>query len=177
MAAIFNSLLVICLAFSTFTTSAREDSHASIEDAAYNIALQQYQSAKHALEKAIIHCENGRKPIPVDVISPLGLTTKQLKVALFILNSRAELHCEKGTREALFYAAGVYRATAKHYGKDPGDALQYDEDNMLSHVWKKLEFEAEYLRIDKETRFTLESMEATQVPFKIFETLDDLDRQ
>lgn len=177
MAAIFNSFLVACLVFSTFTACAREGSHTSIADAAYNIALQQYQSAKHALEDAITRCESGRKSIPADMISPLNLTTEQLKVALFILNARAESRCEKGTREALFYAAGVYRAAAKHYSKDPGDALQYDEENMLSHIWKQLEFEAEYLRINKEARLTLESMEATQVPFKIFETLDDLDRK
>jgi hypothetical protein len=177
MAAVVNSLLVICLVFSTFTACAREDGQPSITDTAYNIALQQYQSAKHALEEAITRCESGRKSVPADLIATLGLTTNQMKAALFTLNARAESRCEKGAREALFYAAGVYRATAKHYGKDPRDALQYDEENMLSHVWKQLEFEAEYLRIDKEARFTLESMEATQVPFKIFETLDDLDRK
>jgi hypothetical protein len=47
---------------------------------------------------------------------------------------------------------------------------------MLSHVWQQKEFEAKYLRIDKETRSALENIERLQVPFKIFETLDDLNR-
>jgi hypothetical protein len=175
MAAVFNSFIIICLSFSIFSACAQEDSQSSIPDAAYNIALQQYQAAKHSLEAAIIRCESGRKPIPAEMIIPLGLTAEQMKVALYTLNSHAETRCENGTREALFYAAGIFRATAKRYGKDPGDALQYDEENMLSHIWKQLEFEAEYLLIDEDTRSALESMEATQVPFKIFETLDGLD--
>jgi hypothetical protein len=174
MAAGFNSFIVICLIFSIFTACATEEGQPSVPDAAYTLALQQYQSAKHALEEAITRCESGRKSIPADMISPLGLSESQVKVALFTLNSHAESRCENGAREVLYYAAGVYRATAKHYGKDPGDALLYDEQNMLSHIWKQLEFEAEYLRINEKARVALESLEGTQVPFNIFETLDGL---
>jgi hypothetical protein len=175
MAAAFNSLLAICLVFSTFSSCAKE-SNPAIEDDAYTIALQQYQSAKLALEQAVTRCESGRQSVPAEKISPLGLTSEQMKVALYTLNARAEARCEKGLREQFFYTASVYRMTAKHYGRDPGDAVQYNEEEMLSHLWRQLEFEAKYLRIDKEVRSALENMEALQVPFKIFETLDNLDR-
>jgi hypothetical protein len=174
MAAVLNSLFGACLVFSVFTACAKEEVQSSVTVDAYNIARDQYERAKHELEEAIARCDIGRKSIPAYTISPLGLTMDQAKVALFVLNARAELRCEKGTREGLFYAAGIYRATAKHYGRDSGDAVQYDEEKMLSHVWMQLEFEAEYLLIDKEVRATLESLEATQVPFKIFETLDGI---
>jgi len=177
MAAAFNNLLAICLVFSTFTSSAGDDDPLAIADTAYTIALQQYQSAKQALEEAIDRCESGRKAIPVDLISPLGMTPDQIKVSLYVLNARAEARCENGNRERFFYAASSFREVAKHYGKDSTDALQYNETQMLSHLWQQLEFEAKYLRISAEIRSSLEKMEVLQVPFKLFETLDGLDSE
>jgi hypothetical protein len=102
------------------------------------------------------------------------MTLDQIKVALYLLNARAVARCEKGTREHFFYTAGVYRAVASHYGKDPGDALQYNDAQMLSHVWQQLSSKRNICVSILKQGPRWRRWKPLQVPFKIFETLDGL---
>ncbi|MBL1260981.1 MAG: hypothetical protein COB33_010675 [Thiotrichaceae bacterium] len=176
MAAAFNKLILIFLLFvvsqSSFGGGA---SLSSISESAFNISLQQYDLAKEELENAIENCDKKRKPVPPSLITPLEMNINEIKVALFVLNSRAEKVCEGGTRENFFYIAGIHREVSKYYGLSAGDASEHTEDLMFSQYWKKLEFEAKYLAINENVRRKLEAIDALKSPFLIFQTIDDIE--
>jgi len=99
---------------------------------------------------------------------------EEIKIALFVLNNRAEVICENSAREKLFFVAAIHRQTAKHYGKNAGSASEYSEDLMFSYQWNKLEFESKYLLIDKYVRSKLEAIDELKIPFSIFKTIDEI---
>jgi len=148
-----------------------------ISELAYKISENRYELAKNNLENAIEICDKKRKTVPPSLISPLGMEMNEIKTALFVLNGRAEEVCEGEARLNFFYVSGIHRQVSKYYGLSPGDAENYTEDLLFSQEWKKLEFEAKYLNINKDTRQKLEAIEELKVPFKIFQTIDGLEKK
>ena len=172
MVAASNKLIFAIIVIVTSTTSYAGGNLNNISEASLQISLQNYETAKNRLEHAIERCEKKRKTISKSLISPLSLELDQIKVALFVLNSRAENFCEEGARETFFVAASIHREVSRHYGVSAGDALDYTEDLMFDRHWRKFEIEAEYLLIDEGKRKTLESIEELKVPFLVLETLE-----
>jgi len=175
MAAGFNKLILIFLLFVVSQSSFGGSALSNISESAFNISLQQYDLAKEELKNAIENCDKKRKPVPPSLITPLEMNINEIKVALFVLNSRAEKVCEGGTRENFFYIAGIHREVSKYYGLSAGDASEHTENLMFSQYWKKLEFEAKYLAINEDVRKKLEAIEALKFPFLIFQTIDEIE--
>ena len=167
-------ILMVFFLIAPLSNFARDDLP-DISESAFNISLQKFKLAEKQLESAIANCTKNSKPVPVSLITPLGMNIDAIKIALFVLNDRAEATCEAGAREKFFFAAAIHREVARHYQKNAGDAVEYTEDLMLSHYWKKLEFEAKYLDIDEDIRTQLEAIEELKVPFLIFATLDQVE--
>ncbi len=174
MAAMFNKHVLFVAAFFVPLVSVGCASLTVSSGGAFDISLNRYESEKNQLESAIKRCDEKRDVVPALLISPLKMTVNEVKTALFVLNSRAEEACEGDARLRFFYASGVHRQVAKHYGLSAGDAEDYTEDLMFSQDWKKLEFEAQYLDIDENIRHKLEAIEELKVPFMVFETIDGL---
>lgn len=142
--------------------------------AAYRLSLFKFETDKDALEKKLAQCEKNRDIIDLSLLAPLNLTKEQLKIALFVLNDRAERFCEGSLRERFFYSAATHRQVAKSYKLDAGEALEYTEDLLLLGANKKLEFEANYLLLDQKSRSRLEGIRELKVPFLLLETIDQL---
>jgi len=141
---------------------------------AHALTLNKFEIAKMQLEEKIEKCRKGKVTIPKEVFEGLNLTDKEWKVALFVLGDKAEDACEAGKRGAFVVAASVYRATSRHYHREPVAAISYSEDKLFGHYWKKMESEVDYLKIPKEKRNRLELIPQIQKPFHLFETLTEL---
>lgn len=174
MAVVFNKFILILAIFMVPQVSHGEYDLTGISRSVFNFSQQQHVIAKQNLENAINNCDGKRKLIPSSLIIPLGMSMDEIKVALFVLNSRAENICESGTREKLFYTSGIHRVVSKHYGVSSGDAMDYTEELMLSQHWKKLEFEVKYLSLNENIRKKLEAIEELKSPFLIFKTIDEI---
>lgn len=175
MAARFNKFILVVSLFIISQSSFGGSDLTDISESAFNISLQQYDLAKENLENAIENCDRKRKTIPSSLITPLGMNIDEIKITLFVLNGRAEKICEGGARERFFYTSSIHREVSKYYGLSAGDASDYTEGLMFSQHWKKLEFEAKYLGIRKNIRKKLESIEELNIPFLIFQTIDDIE--
>ena len=145
-----------------------------IAERTFELALQKFELADGNLEKKIDECEDKKIIVPPSVFKSVDLTEMEFKIALFVLHNRAEDACDEDLRGKFLIALGIYKTTAKHYGKAAKLALPYSEDLLFGHYWRRLESEARYLEIKKDQREMLESIPQLQQPFHLFETLSKL---
>lgn len=177
MAAILNKYVKILLVFIVFPSlSCADQIHAPQEQLnSYQISLKRFEKHKLALENAITMCGKNRQVIDRSLLEPLGLDLSELKIALFVLNQRAEALCENDLREKFFYTAAIHRQVAHSYGVKAEDAENYREELLLVSARKKMDYEADYLSIDKKSRLKLESISELKSPFLILETIQQFE--
>lgn len=141
---------------------------------ALNLSMNNFKKAKIELEKQIEKCDRNKTGISKNVLKDIKLTDDEWKISLFVLSSKAEDICERGTRGDFVIAVSIYRETAKHYGKKATLTDPYSENMMFGHYWKKLEMKAKYLNIPEKKRKKLESISKFSKPFHLFKTLTNL---
>lgn len=166
--------LICSVALIAFTGACAGQDEKTPSEQALTLALQRFESDKKALEERIEHCEAQKEGVPPEVFNDLNLSKKHLKIALFVLASKAEDHCEGETRARFVMSAEIYRATAEHYAQKSTPATPYTEGELFGHYWKRLEFEAQYLAIDEEARNKLEAIPETKKPFDLIKTLEGI---
>lgn len=175
MAALCNELRVVVLLFLLFGVVSCGVASTDVADATVEISLSHFKQAEKELEDAIVQCDALRRPLPPSIFKRLNMSVEDVKVALYVLNRRAEDACENGARERLFLAAHAHSSVAKHYGVGAGDAGRYTDDTLYAMHWSRLEYEAKYSRLGKQIRDALESADELKVPFDIFRTLDAIE--
>ena len=174
MAVTLNKIILLMFFFLLSNISFGGEKNTELSNMAFNLSKKKYESARLNLENAIRNCEKNRSIVPSKLILPLKLKYDELKIALFVLNNRAEEMCEGDARNIFHYMSAKHRQVSKYYDFSSGDAKDYTEELMFSSEWKKLEFEAKYYSIDRSIRAKLESIEELKVPFQLFKTLDEL---
>ncbi len=177
MAVAYNKYYIFAalLAFSNLAYG--NDSLINTHKTPFDISLERYESAKLKLETAMEECSKNRAPVPLKIFDKIEKNIEDIKTALFVLNDRAEVNCEKETREHFFFTAAIHRQVAKYFDKHAGSALDYNEESLLSHYGQKMEFEAKYLLLDKNVRKYLENINELKTPFLVFETIDILNKK
>ena len=177
MAVVFKQKIAIFLIVFSFSILSCADSRALSRDEidGYQLSLNKFNATKLALETAIEKCSQDKHIVDKKLLMPIDLTFSQLKTVLFVLNQRAQAQCEGDLREHFFYVAAIHRQVAKSYGLDAEDADNYTEDLLLIAERKKMDFEAEYLKIDDDIRGQLESITSLKKPFLLFETLQQFE--
>ena len=167
----------VLLVFTTiiFTGSCVAESSDSYTTDAFELSLKKFEIAKANLEKKIEECEKKKVIVSENVFKGLDLTKEEWKIALYVLNDRAEDACEEGKRGEFVIATSIYRTTAKHYKLKATFASAYSEDLLFGHYWMKLESEALYLNISSKKREMLEKISQFQKPFHLFKALSTLD--
>ncbi len=177
MAVDLTRIIIILLLLSSNTYS--QDEPEFYEKRALELAQHRFEIAKNSLNQKINECEKIKTVVPSSLLIPINLTMKELKIALFVLNNRAEDLCEKDMRGNFVIATSIYRTTAEHYrqkGKEKESlTLPYSEDLLFGHYWGKLELEAQYLEIDTKKRIIMENISQLKKPFHLFETLSKME--
>lgn len=167
-----NRLAVVVFLATSSACVANDSRH--LGEPALDLASKNFELAKNNLEKRIDECELKKVTVPASAFKAVTLTEKELKVALLVLHNRVEDACDEKARGRFVLAASIYRITAKHYQKTATSALPYSEDMLFGHYWQRLESEAEYLQMNIKQRALLESIPQLKKPFRLFDTLSQL---
>lgn len=136
-----------------------------------DLSRARFAEAVIAVDRQENLCAEKRVTLPDDVFNDTGLTSEQLTHALSYFYFRSSVECVEKELGRFFIEAATLSLLSPDEMKD----IQAGSELISFGPRKMIEAEAAYRQsIPSETRTRLESIEALQQPFHLFESSDAL---
>lgn len=175
-ATIASLLIALSLLSTGADAAARELTSPESVPPAVVLSKERYEKAWHSYEEKMEEClSESSRTVNGNPLGGLGLSQREIEVAVFVMAGRAMEACEFDELGHLAFELGRFKAVAAHYDIGLPEWIRRDEQMLFAHRWRQLEKESgEYAALSSHQRSQIEQHPDLQTPFSFAAMLSKL---